>query len=133
MAISREPLSSTATAAAMDMMEKMKREQDLHRMQMERNRMMRELVDAWHLGGDSHILRADSDNLTSIIKEKIEHHRKMIATLEWFAAHVALDKPEADVLVTRVVLEGLAAMDKNRDYLAPAIEQSYAQAARPWK
>ena len=129
---------STAERSAMEMVEKMKRDQDYHRLQHERNQMMRNLIDAWHLGGDTHILRADTENLSSIIRDKIERHKQMIATLEWFGAHIALDKPESDVLVTRVVLEGLAAMERNMREAtygsAPDPFMNVAQQAmKPWK
>jgi hypothetical protein len=125
--------------AASDMVEKMRREQEYHRMHHERNQMMRSLIDAWHLGGDTHILRADAENLSGIIRDKIERHKQMIATLEWFGAHIALDKPEGDVLVTRVVLEGLASMERNMresTYASapdPFLNVAQQAAMKPWK
>jgi hypothetical protein len=47
-----------------------------------------------------------------IVKERIEHHQRMIKTLEWFGAHLGLDDPEMDTLVGRVIVEGLRVMAK---------------------
>lgn len=80
--------------------------------------MYRRLVDAWafapaHLG-EMPTLDNEAKTLGEIIRRKIDEHKKMIATLEWFAAHVSLDNPEASTLVTRIVLEGLASIE-NRE------------------
>jgi hypothetical protein len=53
--------------------------------------------------------------LGDAIRAKIEEHRRMIAALEWFAAHVSLDNPNDNALVGRIVLEGLRALtERNR-------------------
>lgn len=44
------------------------------------------------------------------LTERIEQHKKMIKTLEWFGAHLGLDSPEEDTLVGRVIWEGLQVM-----------------------
>lgn len=51
-----------------------------------------------------------------VITQRIEEHKRMIRTLEWFGAHLALDEPGGDLLVSRVIFEGLEAiMAKTRD------------------
>lgn len=102
-------------------MEKMQYERErLKRMQSEamRNDMYRSLLDAWHQApahlGEMPTLDTEAKTLGEVIRRKIDDHKKMIATLEWFAAHVSLDNPEASTLVTRVVLEGLASIE-NRE------------------
>jgi hypothetical protein len=47
-----------------------------------------------------------------LIKRRIEHHQKMIKTLEWFGAHLGLDKPEDELLVSEVIMAGLEALAK---------------------
>lgn len=50
-------------------------------------------------------------DLKSLLTSKIEHHQRMIKTLEWFSAHVKLDDPEGDdLLVGKVIVAGLEAL-----------------------
>ena len=126
------------TAATNDMVAKMKAEQEYRRIQHEKLDAMRRLVDAWGITTPPTILREEAENMGQIIRDKIEAHKRMISTLEWFAAHLSLDKPESDVLVTRVILEGLAAMEhRARDVpyaSAPDPFMNVAQQAmKPWK
>ena len=100
-------------------MEKMEYERRLqHRqaLEAEKTKIMRQLVDAWSLApahmGEIPTLGSEAKTLGDVIRQKIDDHKKMIATLEWFAAHVSLDNPEASTLVTRVVLEGLQAIEQ---------------------
>ena len=41
------------------------------------------------------------------IKWRIERHQQMIKTLEWFASHVGIDKPEGDLLVDKIIMAGI--------------------------
>ena len=101
----------------MDKLEHERRINQRMKVEAERNAMMRRLVDAWalapaHMGEVPTLLDNEAKTLGDVIRQKIEDHKKMIATLEWFAAHVSLDNPEASTLVTRVVLEGLQAIEQ---------------------
>lgn len=59
--------------------------------------------------------RTEVEALKASITQKIEHHKRMISTLEWFSSHLKLDQPEQDLLVARVILEGLTSMEQRRD------------------
>lgn len=101
----------------MEKMEYERRLQQRQALEAEKNKLMRQLVDAWalapaHIGEVPTLLDNESKSLGDVIRQKIDDHKKMIATLEWFAAHVSLDNPEASTLVTRVVLEGLQAIEQ---------------------
>ena len=61
-------------------------------------------------------MNAIPERLGEFITRRIEDHKKMIRTLEWFGAHLGLDKPDDDLLVQRVIYEGLnALMIQKRD------------------
>lgn len=54
---------------------------------------------------------AKQQTIVEEIKARIEHHKTMIATLEWFASHLGLDDPAQDnLLVARVIRAGLEAL-----------------------
>lgn len=93
------------------------------------NRMMEEKVKASEIERLTQMVNAMNMNVASgmdasvrsletlkqVIDRKIEEHKKMISTLEWFSAHVKLDDPEADqLLVGRIILSGLEAMYKEK-------------------
>lgn len=58
----------------------------------------------------------DLNGLGAAIKDRIAYHEKMIATLQWFGAHVGIDNPETkDLMVAEVILAGLDALAKRID------------------
>jgi hypothetical protein len=79
-----------------------------------KNELYRHLIDSWSMASPPQEITADARMLGDVIRAKIEEHKKMIATLEWFASHLSLDKPEESILVGRVILEGLNSMARNR-------------------
>lgn len=52
--------------------------------------------------------------INDFIKRRIGDHQRMIRTLEWFGSHLGLDNPEEDLLVQRVIYEGLNALIKQK-------------------
>lgn len=79
-----------------------------------KNELYRHLIDSWSMASPPETISAEPRILGEVIRAKIEEHKKMVATLEWFASHLSLDKPEESMLVGRVILEGLNAMARNR-------------------
>lgn len=77
---------------------------------------LQHMVDAMNMNMNaSHTISSASigslETLKQIIDRKIAEHKKMIATLEWFSAHVKLDDPETDqLLVGRIIMSGLEAL-----------------------
>lgn len=115
--MSQVPLNSLPREV-LEKMEYERRMKERMRAEALKSDMYRNLLDAWTQApahaGEMPTLDAEAKTLGEMIRRKIDEHKKMIATLEWFAAHVSLDNPEASTLVTRVVLEGLASIE-NRD------------------
>lgn len=59
---------------------------------------------------------AGPELLGTFIQRRIAEHQQMIKTLQWFGSHLGLDEPEDDLLVRRVIYEGLnALMRQGRD------------------
>lgn len=88
----------------------------IHRLQEAENQRCRELVDALEAvpnqayGFTSTPQASIPETLGEFLKRRIVEHQQMIGTLEWFAAHIGLDKPDDNLLVRRVIFEGLSAL-----------------------
>lgn len=103
--------------AASMAIEQMMKEQEMRRIKEQhmKKELYRHLLDSWSMASPPDTITAEPRMLGEIIRSKIEGHKRMIATLEWFAAHVSLDNPEEAMLVGRVILEGLNAMSRGRE------------------
>lgn len=108
--VSLDP-SVKASQVARDMLDKMAIEKERE----VKKRMYDNLLDAFKFGADDPWIKplpVEQPTLGQSIREKIDEHKRMIAALEWFAAHVSLDDPKDNALVGRVVLEGLRALSE---------------------
>lgn len=83
--------------------------------QRKKKQMYDNLLDAFKYSADEPWGRpvpTEEPSLGQAIRDKIAEHKRMIAALEWFAAHISLDDPKDNALVGRVVLEGLRALNE---------------------
>jgi hypothetical protein len=81
----------------------------------QRQDYLRSLVAAMNTNIASDVersLRSNSlEDLKTIIDRKIKEHEKMIATLQWFSAHIKLDDPNVDNLfVGRIIMAGMESL-----------------------
>lgn len=75
--------------------------EQLHR---ERSLQMKRLIDGWSDRiSDARIMPGD---IGEYIRERIKQHQEMIEALQWFASHLALDKPDNHI-VSEVLMRGL--------------------------
>lgn len=102
--------------AARMAIEQMMKEQEMRKIKEQhmKTELYRHLIDSWSMASPPEVITAEVNHIGNVIRQKIEEHKKMIATLEWFASHLSLDKPEESMLVGRVILEGLNSMSRNR-------------------
>lgn len=80
-------------------------------------RRYQDMMDAIGASDPWDMTRMEAKDLGTHIKDAIDHHERMIEALEWFGAHIGIDKPN-NPIVERIIRAGLSAelerIDKER-------------------
>jgi hypothetical protein len=106
----REPMNSIERQRA----EQMIRDKEITIRDKKVHDKLDDLLDGFSVISETDY-RTMAGTLGEVLRSKIEHHKHIIKTLEWFAAHVGIDNPEDEnLLVSRVILEGLNTLTTKR-------------------